>query len=254
LSPPRYERTISFGFSHGFPPDVVALVAVVFVTFSMQFFTATAWLVDWLRLTPMVMRGWVWQLLTYPLAAVGDATIWTLLELFFLFFFARDVFTRLGRARFWQLLAWSCGIGGAVAVLVDFLARVLHQVPEASLLIIQGQHVLVAVTIAAFAVLYGDAQILLFFVLPVQARWFLPLEVLFAFLGFLKTHDFAGFLGICVALFVTWALLTRRGVLGASREGWLRAQSWWMRRKLGRMRRKSGLRVVGSQRKDPWLH
>jgi hypothetical protein len=32
--PPSHGRqTISFGFSHGFPPDVVALLAVVFVTF-----------------------------------------------------------------------------------------------------------------------------------------------------------------------------------------------------------------------------
>src|SRR6476620_5467033 len=98
-SPPQYGRqTIQFGFSSGFPPDVVAPLAVVFVTFSMQFFAATAGIVEWMRLTPMVVRGTVWQLLTYPVAGTGDAGIFIVLELFFLFFFARDVFARLGRA------------------------------------------------------------------------------------------------------------------------------------------------------------
>ena len=37
---------------------------------------------------------------------------------------------------------------------------------------------------------------LLFFVLPIEARWFLGLEVLFAFLGFLNSKDLAGFIGV----------------------------------------------------------
>jgi hypothetical protein len=44
------------------------------------------------------------------------------------------------------------------------------------------------------------------------------------------------------------------GLRGAGRESWLRAQGWWMRRRLGRLRRKRGFRVVDDGRKDPWLH
>jgi hypothetical protein len=253
MPPPQYGRqTIQFGFSSGFPPDVVALLAIVFVTFSMQFFAATAALVDWLRLTPMVVRGTVWQLLTYPLAGIGEAGFFLVLGLVFLFFFARDVFARLGRARFWQLLAWSCGLGGVVAIAVDWVARWIGHVPEGSLSIIQGQYVLWAVISAAFAVLYRDATVLLL-VLPVPAYWLLPLEVVFAFVAFLRTHDLPGFLGLCTAILVTWALLTRRGLLGAGREAKLRLQSWWLRRKMDRLRRKRGFHVV-SDRKEPWLH
>ena len=39
--------------------------------------------------------GFVWQLVTYPVVGVGAPTIWILLELFVLFWFARDVLSRI---------------------------------------------------------------------------------------------------------------------------------------------------------------
>ena len=35
-------------------------------------------------------------------------------------------------------------------------------------------------------------------------------------------------------------------------EAWLRAQGWWLKQRMGRLRRKRGFRVV--ERRDPWLH
>jgi membrane associated rhomboid family serine protease len=245
----------SFGMSSGAPPDVVALVAVVFVTFSLQFFSGTVWITELLRLTPRVWQlGFVWQLLTYPVAGAGAPTFWILLELLILFWFGRDVLSRLGRARFWRLLVTSCVAAGVVALLVDLVARFVGQVPEASLAMAQGQRMLLAVLVAAFAVLFRDAQILLFFVLPVQARWFLPLEIVFAFIGFLRTKDLAGFLGICVAVGATWLLLTRGSARGGGRETWLRLQQWMMQRRMARLRRQRGFRVVERDPKDRWLH
>jgi hypothetical protein len=118
----------------------------------------------------------------------------------------------------------------------------------------QGQHMLFVVIIAAFAVLYRDATIMLMLIIPVRARWFLPIEVLVTFILFLRTHDLPGFLGVCTAIAVTWSTLAMGGLRGAGRESWLRAQGWWMRRRLGRLRRKSGFRVVEDNRRDPWLH
>ena len=253
--PYDYQRSqMRFGFSSGVPRDVLALVIVVFVTWSLQFFDATFRLVEVLRLTPMVWRGWVWQLVTYPLAGTGGPSVWVLLELLFLFFFARDVFARLGRRGFWRLLLIGTLGGGVVALLVDQLARVTGQVSEASLLLVQGQHMLFVIVIAAFATLYRDATIMLMLIVPVRARWFLPLEVLLAFVGFLRTHDLAGFLGICAAIALAWGTLAQGGLRRAGRESWLRAQGWWLRRRMDRLRRKRGFRVVESDRRDPWLH
>ena len=246
---------VRFGMCSGAPPDIVALVAVVFVTFSLQFFSQTVWLTDLLRLTPRVWQsGFVWQLGTYPLTGAGGPSLWILLELLILFWFGRDVLARLGRPRFWRLLAVSCVTAGVVAVIVDFLARLVGQVPEASLVLLQGQRTLLAVLVAAFAVLFRDAQILLFFVLPVQARWFLPLEVVIAFIGFLRTHDLAGFLGICTAVGLTWLVLARGGVGRGARETWLRTQQWLLQRRMSRLRKKRGFRVVERDPRDKWLH
>ena len=250
---PMGRPPVRFGMSSGAPPDVVALVAVVFVTFSLQFFAQTAWMTELLRLTPRVWQGgFVWQLLTYPVAGAGGPSLWILLELLILFWFGRDVLARVGRRTFWRLLATSAVAAGVLALAVDLVARLVGQVPAASLLMMQGQRTLLAILVAAFAVLFRDAQILLFFVLPVQARWFLPLEILFAFIGFLRTHDLAGFLGICTAVGVTWLVLTRRGV--GARETWLRTQQWWLQRRTSRLRKKRGFRVVGGDSRDKWLH
>jgi membrane associated rhomboid family serine protease len=128
-----------FGMSSGVPRDIVALIAIVFVTFSLQFFSQTYWLIELLRLTPRVWQsGFLWQLVTYPVTGVGPPRAWILLELLVLFWFGRDVLSRLGRRNFWRLLALSCLTAGVVALLVDLVARVVGQVPEASLQLVQG--------------------------------------------------------------------------------------------------------------------
>jgi hypothetical protein len=250
-----YARTtVSFGFSSGFPRDVVALLAVLAVTFVLQAFETTARLLDLLRLTPRVWAsGWVWQLLTYPFVAFGLG-IGVALELLFLFFFARDVFARLGRRWFWQTLLVGSVSGGAVALLVDFAARRFTGVSPYSLYLVQGQHMVFAVVAAAFAALYRDATVMVMLVLPLRARWILFVEVIVAFVFLLQTRDLAGFVGICAALGVTWTTLGRGGFRGLGRESWLRAQSWWLRRRMDRLRRKRGFHVVDDGRRDPWLH
>ena len=83
----------------------------------------------------------------------------------------------------------------------------------------QGQQILAVVLVAAFATLNRDATILLFFVLPMPARWFLWLEIVFGFLGFLGTHDLPGFLGICAAVGITYgALYPARAAARPARE------------------------------------
>jgi hypothetical protein len=130
----------------------------------------------------------------------------------------------------------------------------------APIVLLQGQRMLVVIVIAAFATLYQNATIYLFFVLPVQARWFLWLEILFAFMGFLGTGDLAGFLGITAAVGMVYNILTGGNLRRTSRELWLRFEQQRMRRKLAIMRRKRGLRIVKDEsedppeRRDPWVH
>lgn len=257
-------RGMSFGGfgSGGAPPrDVLILLGVVFATYSLQFLGA-AGAMELLRLTPLVWQlGLLWQLVTYPFIGTsggGGPSLWILLELLILFWFSRDVYRRLGQKSFWMLLAWAVVGAALTAVAVELLWRLAGGGHAAPFWLMQGQRMLLTVAVAAFATLYRDATIYLFFVLPVQAKYFLPLEILFAFIAFLGSKDLAGFLGICAAVGITYSLLTRGSLRRGLRELWLRLQRRWLRAKLGRERNKRGFRVYdgegsGSGR-DPWVH
>ncbi len=260
----RPPRGFGGGFGGGLtgqvPRDVWTLLAIVLVSFSLQFFAATAALPAALRLTPNVWRlGFVWQVVTYPFIGTGAPGFWFLLELLILLMFGRDVYYRLGRRRFWGLLLRGALVGAATAIVVQLLMVAVSGAPPGlrSLGLMQGQHMLLVILIAAFATLYGDATIYLFFVLPIQARWFLGLEILFAFLGFLASHDLAGFLGICavVGYVYLWLVAGRSG--GGLREIYLRLQAWWIRARLAWLRKRRGFTVVrGDKDRDggPWVH
>ncbi|HVT61200.1 MAG TPA: hypothetical protein VHR45_22750 [Thermoanaerobaculia bacterium] len=255
----------------GAPRDLLILLGVLFVTFSLQFFAATAIVPALLRLTTLVWRGFLWQLATYPFIGYGPPSLWILIELFILFWFGRDVYYGLGRRHFWRLLAWAAVGAGLLAVVVQLLLDLPvgrdELVPLAAhFSLMQGQRVLLAIVIAAFATANRRATILLFFILPIEARWFLGLEILFAFIGFLSTHDFAGFLGICAAVGIAF-LYVRDGGLGRGlRQTRLRLTRRWLQFKLDRARRRRGLHVIkgsggddlrgepGEPGRGPWLH
>lgn len=249
-----------FGLSGPVPKDVAILLATLFVTFSLRFFSSTAVVPALLELSPAAWRSaFLWQLVTYPFVGTGAPGIWFVIELLILFLFARTVYYQLGRRYFWRFLVALSAIAAIAAVLVDVVATLVFGGGAwiAPYALLQGQRMLLVILIALFAVLNRNATILLFFVLPVQAKWFLLLEIVFAFLGFLSTKDLPGFVGICVAVGCTVAYFQRGrggGVFGgALRELWLRLQAAWFRFRLSRVKEKRGLRVVKGD-KDDWVH
>lgn len=249
------------------PRDLIILLAVLFVTYSLQFLGAAS-LLAYLRLTPLAWRlGFAWQLGTYAFIGYGPPSFWFLLELLILFFFGRDVYRRAGRKGFWGLILWGVVGAAVVAALVNVLQwLVTGSVSAYAFGIMQGQRILLAVLVAAFATMNRYATIYLFFILPVQARWFLPIEILLAFIGFLGTGDLAGFLGITAAVGIIYSLITPGGMRRLRREGWLRLQQLWIKLRLGAKRRRRGFRVIpgeggegrrggdGGSQGGPWVH
>jgi hypothetical protein len=233
-------------FSGPAPRDLVALVAVLFVTFALQFFEVTAPLVELLRLTPAVWRtGYLWQVATYPFAGAGGPSAWFLVALLFLYWFARDARLLLGAKRFWRLLLISAAVAAGVAIAVRLgLGDVAGELRSAPFAMMQGQWILSTLTMAAFALLFRDRTILLFFVLPIRASWFLPLELVLAFIAFLGNRDFAALAGIFAGVgTVAWLLRSSRGL--TPRELRLRNEKWWLERRMARLRKKRGFHVVG---------
>jgi hypothetical protein len=239
------------GFGGGPPPprDIVVLLGIVFCTFSLQFFESTRLLPQLLELTPAVWRyGFIWQLATYAIVGQPAGPIFFLLTLLILFWFGRDVFRALGRQGFWRTITSGVLAASISATLVAFLMSLAGGLPRYAFTLIQGQQILTTVLIAAFATLYGNSTILLFFVLPLKARWFLWLEIVIAFLYALSSGDLPGFVGTCCAVGMTYSMLTVGGLSRAFKQWRLRLTKLILEAKMRRLRSKRGFHVV---KKDP---
>ena len=259
-----YQRQVSFGgfgpMYRGKPPrDVLVLLGVVFATYALQFFQSTAIVPALLHLSPAVWRlGFVWQIVSYSFAGYGPPSVWILLELLVLWWFGSDVYVRLGRRRFWRTLLIASAGAGALAVAIHLLAvLLLGGSPSAVPFdLMQGQRTLLTIVVAAFATLYGDATILLFFVLPARARWFLWIAVLVGFIGFLAGHDIGGFAGICAATWITYRMCGGRGPRGGPRRWMQRLRQQLLRLRLDLLRRRRGIRVLrgGGDEGPPFIN
>jgi hypothetical protein len=270
------------GMGGGTPPpkDLMILIAVLFFTFALQFFQLTSIVPGLMQLSPAVWQlGFLWQLGTYAFAGHGAPSLWFLMSLLMIFWFGRDVCRAMSRKQFWILMAWGVGSASVVAVLTHILMYFVGgpgaQTPFG---LMQGQNIVLAILTAAFATLYGHATILLMFVFPVPAKYFIGLEILFAFMAFLggsPDKDLPGFLGICAAVAVTYSMLSGRGAGKILRQWRLQIERMVLEARLKRSRR--GMRVVkgkhspesgakgkdgnggsskgnGSVHKGPWIH
>lgn len=227
------------------PRDLLGLLVVLFVTYSLSFFQSTQIVPRLLFLSPDVwQRGFLWQLVTYPYVAVPGGSFWFLISLLIIFMFGRDVRSYLGRRHFWRLLLWSSGGAALVAVAVQLLMSLASASGRAAFVVMQGDRMLLTILIAVFATVHPNAVIRLFFVLPIRAGAFLWLEILIAFvMGFLPTGDFAGFLGVCTAVGMTYAALTG-GLKKTLREWRLRIERQVLELRLRFLRRRRGIRLV----------
>lgn len=271
---PRHNTTQGFGGFGGLtgpiPRDLLVLFGVLFVTFSLQFLVPEFYI--WLfRLTPAVFqRGFIWQMVTYPFMGYGGG-IFFLISLIFLYLFARDVFYGLGRRHFWRLTFFAAVAAALVALVVDLLLRQMKWLTAEPFVLMQGQSFLWALYVAAFVTAYRGATIYMIF-FPIEARWFLLLEILIIFISFLQTEnpkDLPGLLGMYAAVAIgVWYVRSGGGKWIGLRELRLRMERRWIQWKLDRGKRKRGFRVIpgerdrggtgrggnGEVRKGPWVH
>jgi len=246
------------GLVDGPPPprDLLVLIGVLFVTFSLQFFDGTRGLLDVLSLNMGIYSGYLWQLVTYPFIATPTSGFWFLLELLILYWFGKPVYLRLGQRRFWQVVIVAAVGASVAAVVVEWIAITAapsySHLPFISML---GQRIVMAILIAAFATLHGEATILLFFVLPIKARWFLWIEILFTFVFyFLPYKDLAGLVGVSLAVFLTYSSLTPGGPRWVIRRWRKGVEEKILRARVDRMRRKRRFDVIDGGNKDEYIH
>lgn len=238
------------------PRDLLALIGVLFATFSLHFFEGARGLLELLSLNLEIFKGFIWQLVTYPFVATPRSGFWFLLELLIIFWFGRTVFLRLGQRRFWQVFLTSAVGAALVAVIVEWIALAISpSFAHLPFIAILGQRMVLMFLIAAFATLHGQATILLFFVLPIKAKWFLWIEIVFAFVFyFLPYKDVAGFVGVCVAVFLTYSSLMPGGPKRVIHNWRKQLEEKILRARLDRMRRKRRFDIIDGGDKDDYIH
>lgn len=148
---------ISFGF--GWTNTIKALIAANGVAFLLvQVLKRSSPEIElWLGFyAPNFIRGAIWQPVTYMFLHAG---LWHLiLNMLGLFFFGGRVERQLGRKPF-LLMYFLCGVAGALLSLFQ---------PHSVVLGASGGTLGVLV---AFAVLFPDARVLIFFLIPIRARY-----------------------------------------------------------------------------------
>ena len=115
-------------------------------------------------------RGFVWQLLTYQFLHDPNGIMHLVLNSVGLYFFGRPMELMLGRKSFLKLYLFSGLAGGVFQVLLALVS------PEFNRPMV-GASAGICGLVAAFALLSPDSVIYVFFVLPVRAKYFLPLMI-----------------------------------------------------------------------------
>jgi membrane associated rhomboid family serine protease len=192
-----YGRGDYSGYSrHGGPLDsvIMKLVMANAAMFVMQHLPIGGWINEYLALTPKLVltRGYVWQMVSYMFLHYD---FWHIaLNMFVIWMFGRTLEQIWGGQRF-LIFYLACGIGGA---LFSFLFAYNTSVIGASA---AAYGILLA-----FAILFPNQRLLLWFVLPIKARTLaIGLAVITLLLGIRGGGNIAHFAhlgGMAAALFM----------------------------------------------------
>ena len=256
-SPPRRTQ-IDFGLSGPSPPDLLLLMGLTFLSFTLGAFNLTAVAVYLIQLTPRIWTdGFLWQLVTFPFAtSYGIGGLGLILSLWMMLMFGKQVFYFVGRKIFWRYFFISALVAAMAAVLTQVLLTLVGlggsvPVPFA---LMNGQFFILVFLISGFSALYGHATVYLMFVLPVKASWFVGIEIGFAFLAFLGYHDFAGFIGLCAAVLASYMQFSGRGPARFIHEMRMRIERRVLEYKLRQLKKKGGGSGDDSVIKGPWIN
>lgn len=153
----------------------VVLMAVIGAAFVLQQMLRVDFVYPWLALSAEGLRhGFVWQLITFQFLHAG---IWHLAgNLLGIWFFGRYIEQRLGAANFLKLYFAAGLAGGLLQGLLGLAFENRFGGP------VIGASAGVIGLFAAFAMLEPNAEILLWFILPVKARHFLVISLFVAVL------------------------------------------------------------------------
>ena len=123
---------------------------------------------------PMVLKGEIWRILTYVFVPMGGNLFLVLISLYFYYWIGSTLERQWGTAKF--TLYYVSGV--LLTAIGTILAYLITGVPYT----VAGATYVNLSLFLAFACLFPNAQVLLFFIIPVKMKWLAWLDVaLFVF-------------------------------------------------------------------------
>ena len=189
---------------------------------------------QWLSLIPAAVTGGfeIWRLATYMFLH-GPYPMHILFNMFVLWMFGPEVERVLGRRGFVAYYFFT-GIGAGLC------SYVIH--PWSGVPVVGASGAMYGLLLA-FAVFFPNRELLLFFVLPIKAKYLVVIavvaELLFSITGAQDGIAHAAHLG---GLAFGYLYLKRRTLLPDFKYYWLRLRGWWYRRKF---------KVYSTERRGP---
>ena len=133
-------------------------------------YTSRVNLIGYLTLDiPLVLRGQVWRLVTWLFVPQQHRMLWMLISLYFYYMIGTTLENRWGARRF--LIYYV--IGAVANIIGAFIAHALTGYGY-------GVNTFLYYSLfLAFAALYPDMQFMLFFFLPVKAKWLALIDIVY---------------------------------------------------------------------------
>lgn len=157
-----------------------------------------------LGLVPLLtLHGWVWQPLTYAFINIGLLN--TAFGLLTLWFTATTLEEARGASWLGRLYYGSAVAGGVVATLLAWFGQ--YAPARSAFSVVQGSIYLglfapLFAVLVAFAMLFGDVEFLLFFVIRVRAKYLVAIMVLWRLGALLWSRQvFSALVELCCGLF-----------------------------------------------------
>ncbi|GAC1345015.1 MAG: hypothetical protein NVS2B9_16090 [Myxococcales bacterium] len=227
--PSRFQRGRGGSFGGSITRGVKALLIALGVV-SIGTSALSAWsssglgqlLADQLVFRPGdVLRGHLWQLVTYTFFSPDPVGL--LISAVVLWMFAGTIERRWGTRRFLTFFFSAVVIAALLTTAVSLVLPSARSYPYA------GTWTAIEAFCAAFALSFPDDQILLMFVLPIQARYLIHISVAMTLLFVVMTGAVVPYLTPMFGLLAGIALMSRAA---RPRQVLLRLRVWWIDRKL----------------------
>ncbi len=171
---------------------IVIANAVVYIFSAMD---RTGSFISYLRFAPSrILAGEVWRLLTFVLIPEGGNPLFVALFLYFYYFIGSNLENTWGTAKF--TIYYLTGM--LITVIYGFIVWLITRSALISGYI--TSHYLNLSMFLAFATLYPDTQVLLFFFIPIKIKWLALLDAFYFLLVFVIYPFPLNFLPIIAAL------------------------------------------------------